>query len=147
MSDQLKPHETRTAQVLAQDASLCFIGHVETPWPTRADCPKRGDDVDGPTCAVVVHAPWEAGLAGIEGVERLDILMWFHHARRDLLTIDPQGTGTPVGIFARRAPVRPNPVAVTGVRLIRREGARLIVRGLDAVNGTPVIDIKPRRRD
>ena len=47
-----------------------------------------------------------------------------------------------MGIFARRAPVRPNPVAVTGVRLIRREGARLIVRGLDAVNGTPVIDIK-----
>lgn len=147
MSDTLKPHETRTQAPLAQDASLVFIGHVETPWKTRPECPKRGDDLTGPECAVVLKAPWDQGLAGIEGVERLDILMWFHLARRDLLTIDPQETGQPLGLFSRRAPVRPNPIAVTGVRLIRREGARLIVRGLDAVDGTPVLDIKPRRRD
>lgn len=146
-SDRLKPNETRFEADLGQDAALVFIGHVETPWATRRACPKRGDEVDGPECAVVIDPPWDAGLKGIEAHERLDILMWFDKARRDLLTIDPDATGQTIGIFARRAPVRPNPVAVTGVRLLRREGARLIVRGLDAVNGTPVIDVKPRRKD
>ena len=147
MPDTIKPGETLTDAPLAADATLGFIGHVETPWKTRSDCPKRGDEHAGPDCRVILNAPWDAALKGIEAFERLDILMWFDQARRDLLTIDPEAQGRPVGVFARRGPVRPNPIAVTGVRLLSRQGNVLVVRGLDAVDGTPVIDVKPRRRD
>lgn len=141
----LKPTERATETALPADASLGFVGHVETPFATRADCPKRGDPDHGPDCAVVLNAPWDAALAGVERFEALDLVLWFHLSRRDLLIIDPSHGDGARGVFATRAPVRPNPIAVTPVRLLRRDGARLIVRGLDAVNGTPLIDIKPAR--
>ncbi|MCB1407120.1 MAG: tRNA (N6-threonylcarbamoyladenosine(37)-N6)-methyltransferase TrmO [Rhodobacteraceae bacterium] len=140
----LKPTERATQVPLGADATLGFIGHVETPWKTRADCPKQGR-LDGPDCAVVLRSPWDGALQGIERFEMLELYLWFHLARRDLLVIDPSHGGGPRGVFALRSPVRPNPVALSTVRLVAVQGARLIVRGLEAVDGTPLLDIKPGR--
>ncbi|MEZ5752045.1 MAG: tRNA (N6-threonylcarbamoyladenosine(37)-N6)-methyltransferase TrmO [Paracoccaceae bacterium] len=140
----LKPGETFTAQPLSHDAALTFIGHAETPWPTLADCPKQGR-LDGPDCALVLASPWDEALRGVEKFEFLEVYLWFHRARRDLLVIDPSHGDGPRGVFALRSPVRPNPIAVSTVALVGRSGNRLIVRGLEAVDGTPLIDIKPGR--
>ncbi|MCL4674900.1 MAG: tRNA (N6-threonylcarbamoyladenosine(37)-N6)-methyltransferase TrmO [Pararhodobacter sp.] len=140
----LKPTERATDVPLGVDATLGFIGHVETPWKTRAECPRQGSQ-DGPDCMVVLAPPWDGALPGVERFETLDLFLWFHLARRDLLVIDPAHGGGPRGVFALRSPVRPNPIAISTVRLIAVQGPRLIVRGLEAVDGTPLIDIKPAR--
>jgi tRNA-Thr(GGU) m(6)t(6)A37 methyltransferase TsaA len=140
----LKPGEIRTDAPLPADATLGFIGPVETPWRRLADCPKRGG-ADGPDCAVVLAEPWAQALEGVENLDTLEVYLWFHLARRDLLVIDPSHGGGKRGVFALRSPVRPNPIAVSTVRLVRRAGPRLIVRGLEAVDGTPLIDLKPGR--
>ena len=140
----LKPGEEMTDTPLGADATLGFIGHVETPWKTLADCPKRADP-EGPESLVVLNAPWDRALAGVEGFEWIELYLWFHKARRDLLLIAPHHADGPRGVFSLRSPVRPNPIAVTNVRLIAREGARLRVAGLEALDGTPLLDIKPGR--
>ncbi|MCB1360013.1 MAG: tRNA (N6-threonylcarbamoyladenosine(37)-N6)-methyltransferase TrmO [Rhodobacteraceae bacterium] len=140
----LKPGEITTDVPLGQDATLGFIGHVETPWKRLQDCPKRAP-LDGPDSTVVLTPPWDRALEGIERFDHLDLFLWFHRARRDLLVIDPSHGGGLRGVFALRSPVRPNPVAVTTVALVARQGNRLIVRGLEALDGTPLIDIKPGR--
>jgi tRNA (adenine37-N6)-methyltransferase len=66
MEKPLKPTERCTDAVLTADASVAFIGHVETPYATRADCPKQGRPDDGPDCVVVLNPPWDAALSGVE---------------------------------------------------------------------------------
>lgn len=140
----LRPGEIATGAPPPADATLAFIGHIETPWPTRADCPRQGDP-EGPDCTLVVAPGWAPALAGIEAAEWLNVLYWLHLSRRDLLVQTPGHSPGPRGTFALRSPVRPNPIGLSRVRLLRREGNRLVVRGLDCVNGTPLIDIKPER--
>lgn len=142
----LKPGEVAVEVVPGADATLGFIGHVETPFATPADCPRQGDPEQGPECTVVIEAPWDLALEGIEGLDWIELYLWFHLSRRDLLVVDPPHGSGLRGVFALRAPMRPNPIAVSRVRLLRREGNRLIVRGLEAVSGTPLLDIKPARR-
>ena len=140
----LKPNESVTNAPLVEDAALTFIGHVETPWASLAECPKQGS-TEGPECTVILTPPWDQALRGVERFEFLELYLWFHKARRDLLVIDPSHGGGPRGVFALRSPVRPNPIAVSTVALVAHQGNRLIVRGLEAVSGTPLIDIKPGR--
>lgn len=139
-----RPGETAAPQPDRQDAHLVFIGRLRTPFPTRDQCPRQGDPETGPLCRVEIDEPWRAALAGIGAHARLDLLYWMHEARRDLVTQTPRG-GAPVGTFALRSPVRPNPVAVSRVRLVSVEADALVVRGLDCLDGTPLIDIKPSR--
>ncbi|MFC0160729.1 TrmO family methyltransferase domain-containing protein [Mameliella alba] len=75
----------------------------------------------------------------------IEVLYWLGLARRDLLTQSPKRDGQVFGTFALRSPVRPNPIGTSMVKLLRIEGADLIVRGLDCVDGTPLIDLKPDR--
>lgn len=140
----LRPHEIAAQAPLPADAALAFIGHIETPWARREDCPKQGSP-EGPECALVLAPDWAPALDGIEGTEWLDVLYWLHLSRRDLLVQAPRHAAGPKGTFALRSPVRPNPIGLARARLIRRAGNRLVVRGLDCVNGTPLIDIKPER--
>ncbi|MBI5169124.1 MAG: tRNA (N6-threonylcarbamoyladenosine(37)-N6)-methyltransferase TrmO [Candidatus Eisenbacteria bacterium] len=85
----------------------------------------------------------EAGLTDLEGFSHLYVLWVFDRAEGfDLLTTTPLDA-RPHGVFATRSPRRPNPIALTVVRLLRREGRRLFVRGLDMVDGTPILDVKP----
>jgi len=139
----IRPGERATDAPLPQDAALAFIGTIRTPWATRAECPRQGD-LDGPECCLELAPPWDAALAGIEAFQTLDVLYWLHEARRDLLLQRPHD-GALRGTFALRSPVRPNPIGLARVRLVRRDGGTLVVRGLDCLDGTPLLDVKPDR--
>ncbi len=129
---------------LAADATLCFIGRIATPWTSRAACPRRGDAEAGPLCRLILDPRWLAACDGLEPGAELQVLYWMHEARRDLVRLTP-GHGAARGPFALRAPTRPNPIASSRVVLIALNGAVLEVRGLDCLDGTPLLDIKPWR--
>ncbi len=123
------------------DAGVYFIGTIHTPWHDRRECPKRGSP-DGPVCTIVLDERWRQGLSGLAGHRRIQVLYWMHRARRDLVLQTPFGKET-VGTFALRSPARPNPVASSIVELVAIDGGSLQVRGLDCLDGTPLIDLKP----
>ena len=118
-NDGIRPGEVVVAETAATDAGLRFIGHLRTPWPTRADCPRRGDPRDGPECRVVVVPPWREALAGLDRYGELELLYWMNLARRDLVVQVPRASGRPHGTFALRSPMRPNPIASSVVTLVR----------------------------
>jgi len=127
------------------DAQIVFIGRIRTPWRVRAECPRQGDPDNGPDCILEIAPHWAEALTGIAGNARLQLLYWMDQARRDLVLQVPR-SGVPTGTFALRSPARPNPIASSFVRLIGVEGTRLIVRGLDCVDGTALVDLKPEHR-
>jgi tRNA-Thr(GGU) m(6)t(6)A37 methyltransferase TsaA len=126
------------------DAGLVFIGIIRTPWTSRLVCPRQGRH-DGPVCRIEVSEPWVAALDGIEDFERIEILYWLHESRRDLVRQSPADDGSTRGTFALRSPVRPNPIGTSIATLVAREGPLLSVRGLDCLDGTPLLDLKPDR--
>ncbi len=140
----LRPGEVTTTLPAAADAAIYFIGTIHTPWKTRSECPRRGSP-DGPECCIVLNEQWRPALTGLDTHRRIQVLYWMHRARRDLVLQCPRGVEAPIGTFALRSPVRPNPVASSIVTLERIEGTTLVVRGLDCIDGTPVVDIKPER--
>jgi tRNA-Thr(GGU) m(6)t(6)A37 methyltransferase TsaA len=141
---ELRPGEVAVALPPQGDAGLYFIGTIHTPWRTRQECPKRGRP-DGPICSIVVDERWQIGLTGLAGHRWIQILYWMDHARRDLVLQTPLSTMRTTGTFALRSPARPNPIASSVVELVAIEGASLQVRGLDCLDGTPLIDLKPER--
>ena len=94
-------------------------------------------------CTVVVDPRWVAGLQGLETVSHVVVLYWMDRARRDLVLQAPHHYAELRGTFALRSPVRPNPIALSVARLLRIEGTKLSVVGLDCLDNTPLIDIKP----
>jgi tRNA-Thr(GGU) m(6)t(6)A37 methyltransferase TsaA len=142
--DELRQGEVAVPLPPATDAGVYFIGTIHTPWQTRGECPKRGS-LDGPVCSIVVDDRWHEALTGVAGHSRIQVLYWMHRARRDLVLQTPLRTGQTIGTFALRSPVRPNPIASSVVALVGLEGATLLVRGLDCLNGTRLIDLKPDR--
>ena len=126
------------------DASLRFIGRLHTPWKDRADCPRQGR-LDGPECRIELDPVWHGALEGLEAYDKVEVLYWLDRSRRDLVRQSPRSDGETVGTFALRSPVRPNPIGTSLVRLLRIEGGTLFVRGLDCLDGTPLIDLKPDR--
>ncbi len=126
------------------DAGLRFIGVIRTPWTSRLECPRQGP-ADGPICPIEVNEPWAPALDGIEGFERIEVLYWLHESRRDLVRQSPANDGSTRGTFALRSPVRPNPIGTALVGLVERRGPTLLVRGLDCLDGTPLVDLKPDR--
>ena len=125
-------------------ADLYFIGTIHTPWHTRQECPKRGS-LDGPVCSIVVDERWAMGLTNLGDRRRIQLLYWMHRSRRDLVLQTPFSTMRTTGTFALRSPVRPNPIASSIVELVAIDGTTLLVRGLDCLDGTPLIDLKPER--
>ncbi|WP_323717703.1 tRNA (N6-threonylcarbamoyladenosine(37)-N6)-methyltransferase TrmO [Paracoccus aminovorans] len=141
-ADPLRPHEQAVPLPAAFDAQLWFIGRIRTPWTQRGQCPRRGDPVEGPECRIELFEPWTPGLTGIQRHDHVQVLYWMDRARRDLVLQNPNYGDRATGTFALRSPVRPNPVASSVVRLLAVEGPVLIVRGLDCLDGTPLVDIK-----
>jgi tRNA-Thr(GGU) m(6)t(6)A37 methyltransferase TsaA len=139
----LRAHEVATDAAPRADASIAFLGRIRTPWPDRAACPRQGDAAAGPECRIEIDPSWDAALEGIERRDRILVLYWLDQSRRDLLLQNPRHGSGPRGTFDLRSPLRPNPIGVSTVTLLRREGNVLVVRGLDCVDGTPVIDLKP----
>ena len=128
----------------ATDAGLVFIGRISTPWTDRMKCPRQGR-LDGPLCHIEIFDPWVNALRDIEQFERLEVLYWLHESRRDLVLQSPRDDGRTRGAFSLRTPVRPNPIATHIVKLVSVEGRRLTLRGLDCLDGTPLLDLKPDR--
>ena len=124
------------------DASLYFIGRIRTPWTRREDCPKNARESDA-ICTIEVDPRWAQALAGVETCSHLIVLYWMDQARRDLVVQRPAHYDTGRATFALRSPVRPNPIAMSVVRLVKVEGAKLAVVGLDCLDGTPLLDLKP----
>jgi len=124
------------------DASLYFIGRIHTPWRRREDCPKNGRETEA-VCTVELDSRWAQGLKGLETSSHVVVLYWMDQARRDLVLQAPRHYGEQRGTFALRSPVRPNPIAMSVVRLLGIDGTRLSVVGLDCLDGTPLLDIKP----
>jgi tRNA-Thr(GGU) m(6)t(6)A37 methyltransferase TsaA len=139
---ELREGEVAVALPPQSDAGLYFIGTIHTPWRTRQECPKRGS-FDGPICSIIVDERWRMALTGLAGHPRVQVLCWMQRARRDLVLQTPFSTMRTTGTFALRSPVRPNPIASSIVELIAIDGTTLQVRGLDCLDGTPLIDLKP----
>ena len=124
------------------DGGVYFVGRIRTPWTRRDDCPKNARESDA-VCTIEVEARYAAALTGVEGCSHLLVLYWMDQARRDLVLQAPRHYGEQRGTFALRSPVRPNPIAMSVVRLIGIDGCTLSVIGLDCLDGTPLLDIKP----
>jgi tRNA-Thr(GGU) m(6)t(6)A37 methyltransferase TsaA len=126
------------------DAGLVFIGRIHTPWASRMETPRQGRH-DGPTCRIEIFEPWVEALDHLGEFERIEVLYWLHLSRRDLVMQSPANDGTARGTFSLRSPARPNPIGTSIARLIGIEGATVLVRGLDCLDGTPLLDLKPDR--
>jgi tRNA-Thr(GGU) m(6)t(6)A37 methyltransferase TsaA len=141
------PSELRQGEVAVElparfDASLYFIGRIHTPWKSRDECPKNGRETEE-VCTIDLDRRWAAGLAGLETTSHVLVLYWMDKARRDLVLQAPRHYAEQRGTFALRSPVRPNPIAAAVVRLLGIAGNRLSVVGLDCMDNTPLLDIKP----
>ena len=142
--NEIRRNEVAVEPPARFDAGLTFIGTIRTPWTSRLECPRQGR-LDGPVCRIELREPWAAALEGIEQFERIEVLYWLHESRRDLVRQSPADDGATRGTFSLRSPARPNPIGTSLVALIGREGGVLSVRGLDCLDGTPLIDLKPDR--
>ena len=120
------------------------IGFVRSELTRLKEAPMQGDE--GAPYAWLELTPLAGpGLLGIQPADELLVLTWLHLARRDVLQVHPRGDlNRPLtGVFATRSPRRPSPIGLTVVQLLRRDGRRLHVRGVDMLDATPVLDIKP----
>lgn len=118
------------------------IGHVRSPYRERGDAPRQGRLSDA-ISEIVIDPPYRPGLFRIGEKKHLFVLCWFDRADRTALRMTPPHNPVEHGVFATRSPDRPNPVALSIVDLVEEKEGILRVRGLDALDGTPVIDIKP----
>ena len=128
----------------AFDAGVYFIGSIRTPFKRREDCPRNTARSEA-TGRVELDPRYAAGLQDLQLYSHAILLYWMNEARRDLIQQVPGHLGHPRGTFALRSPVRPNPIGTSIVTLERVDGAVLHVRGLDCVDGTPLLDLKPAR--
>jgi tRNA-Thr(GGU) m(6)t(6)A37 methyltransferase TsaA len=126
---------------------LVAIGTVESPLTDRASAPKQGDE--GAPEAVLAFDP-EVGeaLDGIAPGDELLVLTWLDRAHRDVLRVHPRGNlaAPEQGVFSTRSPDRPNPIGLHRVTVVSVEGTRLRVHELEALDGTPIVDVKPLLR-
>ncbi|OED00183.1 tRNA (N6-threonylcarbamoyladenosine(37)-N6)-methyltransferase TrmO [Rhizobium sp. YK2] len=142
--NEIRENEVAVEPPAASDACLTFIGRISTPWTSRMETPRQGRH-DGPICRIEIFEPWVAALKGVDVFERLEVLYWLDRSRRDLVLQSPANSGKVHGTFSLRSPVRPNPIGTSIVKLEAVEGAVLLVRGLDCLDGTPLLDLKPDR--
>ena len=124
------------------DFEIRPIGSVRSPYRGKKDAPRQGRLSDT-VSEIVIDERYCSGLDDVEKKSPLIVLSWFDRADRTLLRATPPHEGIEHGVFATRSPNRPNPVAFSVVDLLGRQGNVLRVRGLDALDGTPVVDIKP----
>jgi tRNA-Thr(GGU) m(6)t(6)A37 methyltransferase TsaA len=138
----IRPGEITTELPAAYDASVYFIGRIRTPWKTRAECPKNAGESDA-ICTIEVAERFATGLKGLETCSHIVVLYWMDKSRRDLVVQVPRHYGTSRGTFALRSPARPNPIAMSVARLIKVDGNTLSITGIDCLDNTPLLDIKP----
>ena len=123
-------------------AILRFIGHINTPYETIEACP-RNVDPGGPPCQLVLDKAFDRGIFGLRPGQKILILYWFENTDRNLMMQAPGRGGGPTGTFALRSPHRPNPIGAAELPIESIGDGVITVRGLDWLDGTPLLDIKP----
>jgi tRNA-Thr(GGU) m(6)t(6)A37 methyltransferase TsaA len=120
------------------------IGWVESSLVDLAEAPKQGDE-GSPGAWLVFDPAMRAGLRGLQPGTDVLVLTWLDRARRDVLVVHPRGDTTrpETGVFNTRSPDRPNPIGLHRVSIEAIEDARMLVRNMEALNGTPILDVKP----
>lgn len=126
------------------DYTIMPVGFVESSITDRNDAPSQGDE-GAPDVWIVIDKDVSEGLEGLCAGQGVIILTWFHHSKRDVLKLHPRwDKRNPLtGVFATRSPDRPNPIGLHTVTILQISGNRIKVGPLEAIDGTPVIDIKP----
>ena len=126
------------------DLELIPIGHVESSLTEPADAPKQGGE-GAPDAWLVLEPHVLEALDGTRPGDRVIVLTWLHLARRDVLRVHPRDDArNPLrGVFATRSADRPNPIGLHEVEVLAIEGGRVLVSPLEAVDGTPILDVKP----
>jgi tRNA-Thr(GGU) m(6)t(6)A37 methyltransferase TsaA len=120
------------------------VGWVESPLTDRDAAPKQGDE-GAPPARVVFRPEFAEAAADLRIGDEVIVLTWLHQGRRDVLSVHPRGDTTRPrqGVFSTRSPDRPNPIGLHSVTIAGIEGNAVDVRDLEAIDGTPVIDVKP----
>jgi tRNA-Thr(GGU) m(6)t(6)A37 methyltransferase TsaA len=123
---------------------LCVIGYVSSPLGDRGSAPKQGDE-GAPEAVLEITADFEPGLEGLAAGDEVLVFTWLGRADRRVLSVHPRGDSArpATGVFATRSPDRPNPIGLHRVRVVAVDGPRLRVADLEAIDGTPVLDLKP----
>src|ERR1700722_7733884 len=145
----VRENEIRDGEVAVEPpeprhAGLVYIGRIRTPWTSRLATPRQGRH-DGPVCRLEIFEPWVPALKGVDFYSNLEVLYWLHQSRRDLVLQSPKNNKSTRGTFSLRSPVRPNPIGTSIVKLVGIEGSTVLVRGLDCLDETPLLDLKPDR--
>jgi tRNA (adenine37-N6)-methyltransferase len=119
------------------------IGIIHSPYQQATGTPIQASLASGVQGTVELFPQYAAGLQDLDGFERIWLLYWFDRATPAQLVVTPYLDTVPRGLFATRAPARPNPIGLSAVRLLGIVGCTLQVAGLDVLDNTPLLDIKP----
>lgn len=132
----------------ATGMELVAIGRVESPLTDRAAAPKQGSE-GAPDAWLVIEPGVAAGLDGLRAGDEIIVLTWLHRADRGVLRVHPRDdpSNPERGVFTTRSADRPNPIGLHRAEVAAVDGRRVLVRGIEAVDGTPVVDLKPALRD
>lgn len=125
------------------ELNLQIIGLLHGDIKSRADAPKNYDESER-VGTLEIFPEYEAGLDGIAAGQTIVVLFWLHESSRDVLQVYPRGDRSRglCGVFATRSPMRPNPIAISELKVLAIHGNHIEVSGLDILDGTPIIDIK-----
>jgi tRNA-Thr(GGU) m(6)t(6)A37 methyltransferase TsaA len=140
--------QVETSVVLAETGRRPYeirpIGIVESPLVDRRAAPRQGDE-GGPDAWLVFDAGVSEGIRDLRVGADIILLTWLDRARRDVLAVHPRGNSSNplTGVFSTRSPDRPNPIGLHRVRVVSIDGCRVQVSHLEAINGTPIVDVKP----
>jgi tRNA-Thr(GGU) m(6)t(6)A37 methyltransferase TsaA len=129
---------------MAPDFVTRPIGRVESVLKTRDEAPRQPDE-GAPDAWLVFDESVRDGLRDLAAGDEIIVITWFDRAARDVLTVHPRGDRTrlPTGVFSTRSPDRPNPLGLHRVTIVETDGPRLHVDHLEALHGTPIVDVKP----
>jgi len=116
------------------------IGIIHSPYKDKKDCPSQGREE---ICEIEILEQYAEGLKDLDGFSHLILLYCFHLAKGYSLSVKTPWDSERHGVFATRSPNRPNPIGFSVVELVEKRGTQLTVKGLDALEGTPLLDIKP----
>lgn len=130
---------------MEEQPTLHIIGVLHGDIASREDAPKNYDESKR-TGTLEIYREFQEGLEGIEAGQTIVVVFWLHKSTRDVLKVYPRGDKSRGlrGVFATRSPMRPNPLAISELKVLAIHGNRLDVSGLDILDGTPIVDIKKK---